>query len=236
MAALLSIGMAGMLLAPNIEKPEFARVREAGRDFAAWMSHAVEAPLRDLLRHARWPVVAGFIIFYKLGPVLTQTLTSPLYVSLGFTKLEVASISKVFGFLAALAGGFAGGLLVKRSGIWFGLLLGGILQTLAQLTFWALATGGHDRGLLILAIGSENFTAAMATSALVAYLASLCTLEFTATQYALLSALSGVALHLFAAPAGYLAAGLGWPHYYALTPLAALPGLALLFWLKPAKA
>jgi PAT family beta-lactamase induction signal transducer AmpG len=233
MAALIGIGMLGMALAPNTDEQGHTSSRRA---FGEWARHAVIAPLVNLLRHRRWPVIFLFILFYKLGEVLALAMTSPLYVSLGYTKAEVATITKLFGFIATIVGSLAGGLLIKRAGIWFGLLIGGILQIVGQLAFFLLATNSHDLGLLTFSIGLENFSGGLGTAALVAYLSSLCAREYTATQYALLSALSAVALNIFTAPAGYLAAGVGWPLYYALTPLAALPGLALLVWIRPPKS
>jgi PAT family beta-lactamase induction signal transducer AmpG len=114
-----------------------------------------------------------------------------------------------------------------RSSLW----IAGIAQLLSNLLFVLQAEAGHDVGLLALVIGGENFAGGIGTAALVAYLSGLCNLLYTATQYALLSALASVARTVLATPAGWLAETLGWSSFFALTAAVALPGLALLYWL-----
>ena len=227
MASLLGIGVAGFL----ISRPT-AELVLATTGFRTHFHQGVIQPLADFLRRPGWAWVAAFIVLYKLGVVWALAMSSPLYVDLGFSKPEIASISKVFGVLAMIGGGFAGGWLVKRRGILPALLWGGGLQMLCLYTFAGLALAGHSLPWLTLAIGSENFTGAMATAAFVAYLSSLCNREFTATQYALLSALSGLTRDLLSAPSGFIAQHLNWAEYFMLVPLASLPGLGLLIWLR----
>ena len=226
MAALLGVGTLGFLLSPRPAEPA---PTETG--FAHHFEQGVILPLADFLRRPRWKLIAAFIVLYKLGVVWALAMTSPLYVELGFSKPEIASISKVFGVLAMIGGGFAGGWLVKRRGALPALLAGGIAQMLCLYAFAGLALAGHSLPWLTLAIGGENFTGAMATAAFVAYLSSLCNREFTATQYALLSALSGMTRDLLSAPSGLLAEHLNWAQYYMLVPLVSLPGLGLCYYL-----
>jgi PAT family beta-lactamase induction signal transducer AmpG len=227
MAGLLGIGALGFLLSPASDvRDQESEVRKKAfliSDLCFLISG---------LRRPNWPLIAAFIVLYKLGVVWALAMTSPLYVDLGFTKPEIASISKVFGILAMIAGGFAGGWLVKRRGILPALLGSGLAQMLCLYAFAGLALAGHSLPWLALAIGSENFTGAMATAAFVAYLSSLCNRDYTATHYALLSALAGVTRDLLSAPSGLLAEHLNWVEYYTLVPLASLPGLGLLLILR----
>ena len=119
------------------------------------------------------------------------TMSNPLYVSLGFTKVELANIGKVYGFAASLAGLALGGVVVLRLGVMRALLVCGILQMLSNLMYALQVWAGHNRLALALTIGVENLTGGMGSAAFVAYLSGLCTIAFTATQYALLSSLGG---------------------------------------------
>jgi PAT family beta-lactamase induction signal transducer AmpG len=226
MAALLGVGTLGFLLSPDSE----VRDQVSGIRPNAFLIPDIWSLISDL-RRPGWPLIAAFIVLYKLGVVWALAMTSPLYVDLHFTKPEIASISKVFGVVAMIAGGFAGGWLVKQRGILSALWWGGWAQMLCLYAFAGLALAGHSLPWLTLAIGGENFTGAMATAAFVAYLSSLCNRDFTATQYALLSALSGMTRDLLSSPSGYFAEHVNWAQYYFLVPLASLPGLGLCYYL-----
>jgi PAT family beta-lactamase induction signal transducer AmpG len=158
-------------------------------------------------------------------------MANPFYVAMEFTRVEVASISKVFGVVATLGGVFAGGLVVYRLGLYRALFVCGLCQMLSNLTYVLQAWVGHDVWLLTLTIGVENFAGGMGSAAFVAYLSGLCNVAFTATQYALLSSLATVGRTTLAASGGWLADQLDWTAFFALTTLAALPGLAMVYWL-----
>jgi PAT family beta-lactamase induction signal transducer AmpG len=172
-----------------------------------------------------------FVLFYKFGDALAGAMTGPFLVELQFTNSEIANVSKLYGFIATLVGLALGGLMIARLGTRSSLWIAGIAQLLSNLLFVLQAEAGHDVGLLALVIGGENFAGGIGTAALVAYLSGLCNLLYTATQYALLSALASVARTVLATPAGWLAETLGWSSFFALTAAVALPGLALLYWL-----
>ena len=172
-----------------------------------------------------------FVILYKFGDALAGTMSNPLYVSLGFTKVEVANIGKAYGFVANLAGLAAGGVVVLRLGILPALLICGVLQMLSNLMYVLQAWAGHDLPILALTIGIENLTGGMGSAAFVAYLSGLCNLAFTATQYALLTSLAAVGRTTLSASGGALADALGWSPFFALATAACLPGLVLLAWI-----
>ena len=150
---------------------------------------------------------------------------------IGFTKSEIASISKIFGLGATLAGGFFGGLIVVRRGIMESLLWCGLLQMFSNLMFAIQAIVGHDVTMLSITIAVENVAGGMGTASFVAYLSALCNIAYTATQYALLSSLMAVARTFLSSPAGFLADSTSWVIFFVVTTIAALPGLILLWWL-----
>jgi MFS transporter, PAT family, beta-lactamase induction signal transducer AmpG len=176
-------------------------------------------------------VILGFIVLYKLGEAMAGFMASPLYQQLGFTKIEVANIAKIFGVIATLAGVATGGVIVARFGIMTGLLVGGLLQMLSNLMYVAQVLAGHDVTMLAVSIFTENFTNGMGSAAFVAYLSSLCSAAFTATQYALFSSLTALPRSFLSAPSGWLVDRLDWIPFFLLTTAAAIPGLLVLLWL-----
>jgi len=175
--------------------------------------------------------ILGFVILYKFGDALAGTMSNPLYVSLGFTKVELANIGKVYGFAASLAGLALGGVVVLRLGVMRALLVCGVLQMLSNLMYAAQVAAGHSLVALAFTIGIENLTGGMGSAAFVAYLSGLCNIAFTATQYALLSSLAAVGRTTLSASGGALADALGWTPFFLLSTLACLPGLMLLLWI-----
>jgi PAT family beta-lactamase induction signal transducer AmpG len=173
-----------------------------------------------------------FIVFYKVGDALLGAITSPFYVSLGFAKPEVATIVKTYGLAATLAGVLAGGAVVRAVGLLRGLWVCGIAQMLSNLIYIAQVQAGHDPVMLTLTITVENLTGGMGTAAFVAYLSSLCNLNYTATQYALLSSFMAQARTLLAGFAGVIQQEVGWTQFFVFTTAAAVPALVLLLWLQ----
>jgi MFS transporter, PAT family, beta-lactamase induction signal transducer AmpG len=194
----------------------------------AWFARAVVAPFADMLGRRGAVVILCFVVLYKFGDALAATMSNPLYVSLGFTKVEVANIGKAYGFVANLAGLAAGGIIVLRLGIFRALLVCGVLQMLSNLMYILQAWVGHDVPVLALTIGIENLTGGMGSAAFVAYLSGLCNVAFTATQYALLTSLAAIGRTTLSASGGWLADMLGWSPFFALATVACVPGLILL--------
>jgi PAT family beta-lactamase induction signal transducer AmpG len=237
MAALMLVGMVTVALTPE---PGGARPLErlpgvsSGDRLPAWFGHAVVAPFLDLY-HRAGPgllvVILLFIVLYKFGEALAGTMATPLYVSLGFAKFEVANIGKIYGLAATLAGLALGGIVVTRIGVFRALLLCGLLQMLSNLMFAVQTWAGHDLVALSLTIGIENLTNGMGSAAFVTYLSGLCSVAFTATQYALLSSLAAVGRTLLSAWGGELASVLGWTPFFVLSTALCIPGLLLLLWI-----
>jgi PAT family beta-lactamase induction signal transducer AmpG len=172
-----------------------------------------------------------FIIAYKLGDNLGTQLTTAFYLGIGFAEADI-SWARALGTGALLFGVFIGGAIVLRLGIFWSLLLVGILQGLSTACFAILTVVGNSDAWLAVIISFEELTAGMGTSALLAFMAALTDKRFTATQFALLSALANAPRAVLVAPSGLLAEILGWSTYFVVCALIAIPGLALLLYLK----
>jgi PAT family beta-lactamase induction signal transducer AmpG len=245
MAALMLVGMVTVWFTPEPgdgNPLEALPGASAVARVKAWLLRAVVAPFLDMVERngaVQLIAIAVFIVLYKFGDALAGSMSNPLYVSLGFTKVEVATIAKVYGVIATLAGVALGGVLVMRMGVFLALLFCGGLQALSNLMYIVQSLAGHDLRVLALTIGAENLTGGMASAAFVAYLSGLCSRDFTATQYALLSSLATFGLNILAASGGWLAESLGWIPFFVLSTLACVPGLLLLVWImrwEPAAA
>jgi PAT family beta-lactamase induction signal transducer AmpG len=203
----------------------------AAARIVAWIERAVIAPFADFMTRPGWIAILVFVVLYKFGDALAGVMANPFYVAMGFTKLEVASISKVFGVAATLAGLAVGGAMVYRLGMYQALLACGVLQAVSNLMYALQSVVGHDVAMLTVTIGIENFTGGMGSAAFVAYLSSLCNVAFTATQYALLSSLATVGRTTLSASGGWLSDQLDWVAFFSLTTAAAVPGILMVLWL-----
>lgn len=232
MAALLLACMLVFLFGPEPSIKVIPRLStdrwDALRD---WLETAVWEPFADFMHRPFWALILVFILGYKLGEAMAGVMAMPLYISLGFSLGEIATVSKLVGFFATVAGALAGGFLTARLGIFRALLICGLLQSAGNLFYVLQAVGGHRLDYLALCVAAENVTSAMAGAALVAYLSGLCSPAFTATQYALLSSLAAVGRTLMASSSGVIADRLGWPSFFMLTTVVTLPALLLLLWL-----
>ncbi|HEU0216485.1 MAG TPA: MFS transporter [Stellaceae bacterium] len=237
MAALMLVGMITVWLTPEpggIAPPEKLPGASAGERIAAWLRGAVIAPIADMLRRngtTQLLLIILFIVSFKFGDALAASMSNPLYVAIGFTKVEVATVAKIYGVIATLGGVALGGVMVARWGVFASLFVGGAAQALSNLMYIVQLWAGHNVVMLAFTIGGENLTGGMASAAFVAYLSGLCSRDFTATQYALLSSLATVGLNVLAASGGYLAQTLGWTPFFLFSTAACVPGLLVLIWL-----
>ncbi len=235
MAALMLVGMITVWLTPEPAGSAKALAplpgATAGERVSAWIKSAVIAPFADFMTRPAWIGILLFVVLYKFGDALAGVMANPFYVSIGFSKIEVANISKVFGVAATLAGLAAGGVVVVRMGLYRALFVCGIFQMFSNLMYAIQAMIGHDVWMLTLTIGVENFAGGMGSAAFVAYLSGLCNIAYTATQYALLSSFATVGRTTLSAAGGWLADQLDWVLFFSVTTLAALPGLLMILWL-----
>ncbi|MFP4347295.1 MAG: AmpG family muropeptide MFS transporter [Thermodesulfobacteriota bacterium] len=199
---------------------------------------AVIDPLLEYFSRKNAVWILAFILFYKIGDTMAMAMTTPFYLDIGFTKTEIGTVVKLFGFWATIAGGLAGGVMMFRLGIHRSLWIFGFLQMVSTLGFAFLARIGHSLPVLCGVIAFENLSGGMGTAAYAAFMASITDKRFTATQYALLSSLMGIPRVLASAPTGFMAKVLGWEVFFYFCTLAAVPGMLLLLKLarRPVKA
>jgi PAT family beta-lactamase induction signal transducer AmpG len=193
-----------------------------------WLSETIIDPFREFLTRRGALLILLFVLIYKLGDAMGQTMLSPMIVDLGFTDTEYIAVNKLVGFWALILGSALGAPFLAWLGMGRALLISGILMMLTNLGFAALALAGHSPVGLAWAVGMENLTSGIGLTVFVTYLSGLSNLAYTATQFALLSSFAAVGRTWLSAPSGYAAEGLGWPGFYVLTTIVALPGLLLL--------
>lgn len=231
MAGLFSIGVLTTILAPE---PKASVVAAPNADLLGRLREAVVAPFVEFLRRQGVAVavlVLAFIVLYSLGDAFAGTMANPFYLKVGFSKVEIATVTKAFGLGATLTGVFLGGLAVGRYGVMKALLVCGICQALSNLMFAAQALAGHDVRVLVFTVAIESLTGGMASAAFVAYLSVLCNVAYTATQYALFTSFMAVGRTFLASTSGWVADHMAWVQFFIISTLLTLPGLAILGWM-----
>jgi PAT family beta-lactamase induction signal transducer AmpG len=226
MAACMLAGVVTTLLTPEpiilIETPRS-------------LKEAVFNPLTEYFsRQGAWLILA-FILLYKIGDTMASAMTTPFYLDIGFSKTEIGTIVKLFGFWATIIGSLLGGVMMLGLGIYRSLWIFGFFQAISTAGFALLANIGYSVPALAGVIAFENLSGGMGTAAYVAFMGSITNRKFTATQYALLSSLMGIPRVLASAPTGYLAKNLGWTNFFIICTLIAIPGMLLLLKLSPNK-
>lgn len=208
------------------------------KSLTKWLVKFFVEPFSQFMKqHKNWVLIILFAVLYKIGDALLSKMLNPFYQQMGFSKTEVAEITKFFGFAMTIVGGMLGGWAVYKLGVAKTLLWFGILQTVSNLTYAWLASVGHSLPVLTVVIIAENITGAMGTAAFVAYFSSLCNLKYTATQYAILTSFMSLGRWLTNAPSGYLVdqeygLGLSWEWFFIITVLISIPGLLMIKYLK----
>ena len=225
MAGIMVIGLLAALLGPEPEN--HARPPRT-------LTEAVVGPLKEFFGRPEAWVMLLLIVLYKLGDAFAGSLTTAFLIrGVGFTPTDVGAINKGLGLVATIVGALFGGGLMVRLGLFRSLLLFGALQAVSNLAFMVLAWAGKSYALMVIAVAFENIAGGMGTAAFVALLMALCDHRFSATQYALLSALAAVGRVFVGPPSGFLVDAVGWVWFFFFTILVALPGLALLWRLRP---
>ncbi|TFV74723.1 MFS transporter [Bradyrhizobium frederickii] len=233
MAALVLIGTVTALAATEPAQSKRAEAATQNEDALMRVFHAALGAFSEFLqRKEAWAALA-FVVLFKFTDAFSGNMTVPFVIDIGFTRNDYAVIVKGVGIAATLAGGFAGGFVARRYSLATSLWIGGIVQAISNLSFSWLALVGVNEWALTLAITSDNFCNAIGTVIFVAYLSALCQNPLhTATQYALLTALAAVGRTYLSSGAGYLAKATGWPMFFAISVLVAIPSLMLLAWLQ----
>lgn len=239
MAASMAVGVVAVLLSPE-PAPRADLLRQGSAAAAgsrvervlAWLQQAVVGPFADFVGRYRWHalLLLALIATYRISDVVMGIMANPFYVDMGFTKDEVAAVSKFYGVVMTLAGAFLGGALALRFGVMKILMLGAVLSALSNLLFAWLATRGHDLTGLIFVVSADNLSAGIASAAFIAYLSGLTNVAYSATQYALFSSVMLLLPKAIAGFSGAFVDAHGYSAFFVATALLGIPVL-LLVWL-----
>jgi MFS transporter, PAT family, beta-lactamase induction signal transducer AmpG len=224
MAGLTLVGMAACLASPRFDRAA-SLAPQAGSTLAA----AFVEPIGDLVARFGPALIAmlALIAIYRLPDFVSGVMANPLYIDLGFTKSDIATVSKLYGVWIGIAGAFGGGLAVSRLGLMSALMIGGVAASASHLSLAYLAAHGGRLDLLTLAVSVESFASGFAGAALIAYMSSLVSPAYAATQYALLSSLYALPGKFIGGLSGFMVDAFGYPRFFVSTALIGLPVLAL---------
>ena len=228
MAASMLLGMVTVLFSPEPLAVEMPRARNA----AEWLQGALVEPFADFLRrYGRQAVLILMLIsVYRISDVVMGIMANPFYVDMGFTKDEVAAVTKIYGVIMTLVGAFVGGALAMRLGVMRVLMLGAVLSAASNLLFAWLGTRGHDLTALVWVISADNLASGIASAAFIAYLSGLTNVNYSATQYALFSSMMLLLPKFLAGYSGAFVDAHDYPTFFIGTALLGVPVL-LLVWL-----
>ena len=228
MAASMLLGVVTVLWSPKPAEREFAPAKNIGE----WLQSALINPFADFFMRYKWhaALLLALIATYRISDVVMGIMANPFYVDMGYTKLEVANITKVFGVIMTLVGAFIGGVLSMRFGVMRVLMLGAVLSAVSNLLFAWLGGRGHDLTALVWVISADNLASGIASAAFIAYLSSLTNVNYSATQYALFSSLMLLLPKFIAGFSGQFVDKFGYSDFFIATAMLGVPVL-LLVWL-----
>jgi MFS transporter, PAT family, beta-lactamase induction signal transducer AmpG len=237
MAALMVVGMTATFLAPVVDKAPEAEPAAGPRAPTPKFSfaEAVIAPLRDLFRRKGLLLIGilTLVALYRLPDFVAGVMANPFYIDLGFSKIDIANVSKLYGVWVGMVGAFAGGFAVAKLGLRLSLLIGAVLGAGSNLMFTWLAMEGAKLPYLVAAISVDNFAGSFAGSALIAYMSGLTAPGFAATQYALLSSLYALPGKLVGGISGFVVQAYGYATFFAMTAAVGIPVVILCLFLWP---
>jgi MFS transporter, PAT family, beta-lactamase induction signal transducer AmpG len=236
MAASMCVGVLTVLLSPE----PLRRPLPPSKNAAAWLREVLVEPFADFLRRYRWQaaLILALIAVYRISDVVMGIMANPFYVDMGYTKDEVAAVTKIYGVVMTLAGAFIGGAMSMRMGVMRVLMLGAVLSAASNLLFAWLGSRGHDVQALIFVISADNLSSGIASAAFIAYLSSLTNVTYSATQYALFSSMMLLLPKFLAGYSGWYVDLFGYGNFFTATACLGAPVLVLV-WLAtraPAKA
>ncbi len=225
------------LLTVLLSKEPAQRAIPPSRNALEWFKGAVVEPFADFLtrygRHAL--LILALIAVYRISDVVLGIMAYPFFVDLGFTKEEVAAVSKVYGVIMTLLGAFVGGAMALRLGVMRVLMLGALLSAASNLLYAWLSSRGHDLGALVFVISADNLAGGIATSAFIAYMSSLTNVNYSATQYALFSSMMLLLPKFLAGYSGLYVDNFGYTSFFTATAMLGVPVLGLVWLISRAK-
>jgi PAT family beta-lactamase induction signal transducer AmpG len=227
MAASMLVGVMTVLFSAEPVRHELPRAK----NIAAWLQGALIDPFAEFISRfgLQAILILSLIAIYRISDVVMGIMANPFYVDMGYTKDEVAAVTKIYGVLMTLAGAFIGGVLSMRWGVMRVLTLGAILSAASNLLFAWLESRGHDVTALIAVISADNLSSGIASAAFIAYLSSLTNINYSATQYALFSSMMLLAPKWLAGFSGEYVDYFGYSHFFIATALLGVPVLFLLW-------
>jgi len=228
MAASISVGVITTLLS---QEPAQVLLPQA-RNAKAWLYQTLIEPFAEFIQRYHWQaiIILALIAVYRISDVVMGIMANPFYVDMGYTKDEVAAVSKVFGVIMTLLGAFIGGVLTLRFGVMRILFVGAVLSAVSNLLFAWLAAQGHDLQGLIWVISADNLSSGIASAAFIAYLSSLTNIRYSATQYALFSSMMLLLPKWLAGFSGVFVDTFGYQTFFISTAIIGAPVL-ILIWL-----
>ena len=226
MAASMLLGVVTVLFSPEPQRRELPPSKNA----ADWLKGALIEPFADFLRRygKQALLILALIALYRISDVVMGIMANPFYVDMGYTKDEVATVTKIYGVIMTLVGAFVGGGLAMRFGVMKVLMLGAVLSAASNLLFAWLGTRGHDVTSLILVISADNLSSGIASAAFIAYLSSLTNINYSATQYALFSSMMLLLPKALAGYSGVYVDAYGYSNFFTATALLGVPVLLLI--------
>ena len=254
MALLMSVGMITVLIirepehvisdATREQETNTAAILDGGRSdstwhrIKVWFSGAVVSPFVDFAkRYGKLAIlILIFVGIYRVSDLVMGFMANPFYYDMGYSRIEVANIAKIFGFFMTIFGAATGGVLVVRYGIHRPLILGAVLVASTNLLFAYMATLGPDKAWLAIVISADNFSGGLAGSAFIAYLSSLTNAAYTATQYALFSSMMTLPAKFLSGFSGVIVEGYGYEWFFSYASLLGVPAILVAVYLTVSPA
>jgi MFS transporter, PAT family, beta-lactamase induction signal transducer AmpG len=227
MAASMAVGLITVLFTREPAARTFAPAKSVGD----WLQSALVEPFADFFSRYGWNalLILSLIATYRISDIVMGIMANPFYVDMGYTKDEVAAVTKIYGVIMTLLGAFVGGVLSMRFGVMRTLMLGAVLSAASNLLFAWLSTRGHDVTGLTAVISVDNLASGIASSAFIAYMSSLTNISYSATQYALLSSLMLLLPKWLAGFSGVAVDAVGYHTFFVATAVIGMPVLVLIW-------
>ncbi len=227
----MALSMLPGVLTVLFSKEPAPRALPHPKNATEWLRGALVEPFAEFLRRYRWQaaLILALIATYRISDVVMGIMANPFYVDMGYTKDEVAAVTKVFGVIMTLVGAFIGGAMALRMGVMRVLMLGAVLSAASNVLFSWLAGQGHDVSKLVFVISADNLASGIASSAFIAYLSSLTNVNYSATQYAMFSSMMLLLPKFVAGYSGVYVDAFGYANFFNSTALIGVPVLGLVW-------
>jgi PAT family beta-lactamase induction signal transducer AmpG len=224
--------LVGVLTVIFSKEPATSQVITRAKNLREWLQVALINPFADFCHRYKWQafLILALIATYRISDIVMGIMANPFYVDMGYTKDEVAAVTKIYGVAMTLLGAFIGGALAPKVGVMRLMMAGAVLSSLTNLLFVWLGSRGHDVNALIAVVSADNLASGIASAAFIAYLSSLTNINYTATQYALFSSLMLLLPKFLAGFSGEFVDAQGYANFFTGTALLGLPVLVLVWW------